>query len=62
MPFVGTIKCRNADADVSVRSRAMEAVMPEDVKNDSDPGDDLNLLAGVVALVSLALMATALLS
>jgi hypothetical protein len=40
----------------------MEAVMPEDVKNDSDPGDDLNLLAGVVALVSLALMATALLS
>ena len=38
------------------------AVMPEDVKNGSDPGDDLNLLAGVIALVSLALMATALLS
>ncbi len=36
--------------------------MPEDVPNGSDLGDDLNLLAGVVALVSLALMATALLS
>ncbi len=34
--------------------------MSEDVKNGSDSGDDLNLLAGVVALVSLALMATAL--
>ena len=34
--------------------------MPEDVKNGSDPGDDLNVLAGVVALVSLALLATAL--
>ena len=36
--------------------------MPEDVKNNSDAGDDLNVLAGVIALVSLALMATALLS
>ena len=36
--------------------------MPEDVKNSSDLGDDLNLLAGIVALVSLALMVTALLS
>jgi len=36
--------------------------MPEDVKKGSDPADDLNLLAGVVALVSLALMATALFS
>jgi len=34
--------------------------MPKDVKNGSDSGDDLNVLAGVVALVSLALMATAL--
>ena len=34
--------------------------MPEDVKSGSDSGDDLNVLAGVVALVSLALMATAL--
>jgi len=34
--------------------------MPEDVKNGSDSGDDLNVLAGVVALVSLALLATAL--
>ncbi len=34
--------------------------MPEDVKNGSDSGDDLNILAGVVALVSLALLATAL--
>ena len=32
--------------------------MREDVKNSSDEGDDLNLLAGVVALVSLALVAT----
>ena len=36
--------------------------MPEDVKHGSDAGDDLNVLAGVVALVSLALMATALFS
>ena len=36
--------------------------MPEYVKNGSDLGDDLNLLAGIVALVSLALMVTALLS
>jgi hypothetical protein len=34
--------------------------MPEDVNNGSDSGDDLNVLAGVVALVSLALLATAL--
>ena len=34
--------------------------MPDDVKNGSDSGDDLNVLAGVVALVSLALLATAL--
>ena len=34
--------------------------MPEDVKNGSDFGDDLHVLAGVVAFVSLALMATAL--
>jgi hypothetical protein len=34
--------------------------MREDVKNSSDEGDDLNVLAGVVALVSLALLATAL--
>ena len=34
--------------------------MPEDVKNGPDSVDDLNVLAGVVALVSLALMATAL--
>lgn len=32
--------------------------MREDAKNSSDEGDDLNLLAGIVALVSLALMAT----
>lgn len=36
--------------------------MPEDVKNSTDLGDDLHVLAGVVALVSMALMATALLS
>ena len=35
--------------------------MPKDVKG-VDSGDDLNILAGVVALVSLALMATALLA
>lgn len=34
--------------------------MSEDVKNGPDSGDDLHVLAGVVALVSLALMATAL--
>lgn len=34
--------------------------MPEDAKNGSESGDDLNVLAGVVALVSLALLATAL--
>lgn len=39
---------------------AREAAMPEDVKSSVDSGDDLNVLAGVVALVSLALMATAL--
>ena len=36
--------------------------MPEDVKDNGDAGDDLNILAGIVALVSLALMATALFS
>ena len=40
----------------------MEAAMPEDIESNSDPGDDLNVLAGVIALVSLALIATALLS
>lgn len=34
--------------------------MPEDIQNGPDSGDDLNVLAGVVALVSLALLATAL--
>ncbi len=34
--------------------------MPDDVKEGLDSSDDLHLLAGVVALVSLALMATAL--
>jgi hypothetical protein len=38
----------------------MEVAMREDVKSSVDAGDDLNLLAGVIALVSLALMATAL--
>lgn len=46
----------------STKSVAMEVAMPEDVKNNLDAGDDLNILAGVVALVSLALMATALFS
>ena len=46
----------------SLRTQATEVVMPEDVKNSFDAGDDLNVLAGVVALVSLALMATALFS
>ena len=36
--------------------------MAEDVKSSSDTGDDLNVLATVVALVSLALIATALLT
>ena len=36
--------------------------MPEDVKDNVDAADDLNILAGIVALVSLALMATALFS
>lgn len=36
--------------------------MAADVKGSSDAGDDLNILATVVALVSLALIATALLS
>ncbi len=34
--------------------------MLDDVKDGLDLGDDLHVLAGVVALVSLALMATAL--
>lgn len=33
--------------------------MAEDVSNSAEPGDDLHLLAGVVALVSIALIATA---
>lgn len=36
--------------------------MPEDVESNVDAGDDLHVLAGVVALVSLALIATALFS
>ena len=40
----------------------MEAEMPDDVKDNAEPIDDLHLLAGVVALVSIALMATAVLS
>lgn len=36
--------------------------MPKDVKDNVDAGDDLNILAGIVALVSLALLATALFS
>ena len=40
----------------------MEVAMPEDVKNNADAGDDLKVLAGVIALVSIALMATALFS
>ena len=36
--------------------------MQEDVKNNADAGDDLHVLAGVVALVSIALMAAALFS
>lgn len=34
--------------------------MPEDVKSGPDFGDDLHVLAGVVAFVAVALMATAL--
>lgn len=34
--------------------------MADDVNSGSDPGDDLHLLAGVIALVSVALIATAL--
>jgi hypothetical protein len=40
----------------------MEVAMREDVDNGFDAGDDLNVLAGVIALVSLALIAAALLS
>ena len=46
----------------SVRRWAMEVAMPKDVKDNVDAGDDLNILAGIVALVSLALLATALFS
>ncbi len=35
--------------------------MTDDVNNGTDNGDDLHLLAGVVALVSIALIATAVL-
>jgi hypothetical protein len=41
---------------------AMEAGMPDDVKDNAEPVDDLHLLAGIVALVSIALVATAILS
>jgi hypothetical protein len=40
----------------------MEAAMPEDLGSNVDAGDDLYVLACVVALVSLALIATALFS
>lgn len=33
--------------------------MSDDVSNSADSSDDLHLLAGVVALVSIALIATA---
>jgi len=46
----------------SVKGWVREVAMPEDVKDNGDAGDDLNILAGIVALVSLALMATALFS
>lgn len=36
--------------------------MSDDVNDGTDSSDDLHLLAGVVALVSLALIATALLA
>jgi hypothetical protein len=35
--------------------------MTDDVNNGTDSSDDLHLLAGVVALVSIALIATAVL-
>ena len=35
--------------------------MTDDVNNGTDSSDDLHLLAGVVALVSIALVATAVL-
>ena len=40
----------------------MEAAMPDDVEKTFEVGDDLNVLAGVVAVVSLALIAVALFS
>ena len=46
----------------SLSTWAMEVAMPEDFKNNVDAGDDLSVLAGVIALVSIALMATALFS
>ena len=36
--------------------------MPDDVKDNAEANDDLHLLASVVVLVSIALMATAVLS
>lgn len=36
--------------------------MSDDVNDETDLGDDLHLLAGVMALVSMALVATALLA
>ena len=36
--------------------------MPDDAQENAEPGDDLHLLASVVGLVSLALMATAILA
>ena len=36
--------------------------MPDDVESNFEAADDLYVLAGVIALVSLALMATALFS
>jgi hypothetical protein len=43
-------------------SAAMEAAMPDDAKDNAEPIDDLHVLAGVVALVSIALMTTAVLA
>ena len=40
----------------------LEAAMPEDLESNCDARDDLYVLAGVVALVSVALVATALFS
>jgi hypothetical protein len=37
-------------------------MMREDVKSSFETGDDLNVLAGVIVLVSLALIAAALFS